>query len=129
VLLTERDIYHFREGSYVRAYQKLGAHAAEGGSHFAVWAPNAAAVHVIGDFNHWRHGEHALKARADSSGLWEGLVRGVARGALYKYQVVARDGTSEEKSDPYAFYAEAPPRTASVVWDLEYAWQDQGWRA
>ena len=101
----------------------------EGGTHFAVWAPNATAVHVIGDFNDWRHGEHALAVRADSSGIWEGVVPGVTRGALYKYQVLARDGTSEEKSDPYAFYAEAPPRTASVVWDLEYPWQDGPWCA
>ncbi len=129
MLLTDRDIYHFREGSYVRAYEKLGAHALAAGTHFAVWAPNATAVHVIGDFNHWRHGEHALRARADSSGIWEGVVPGVTRGALYKYQVVAGDGTSEEKSDPYAFYAEAPPRTASVVWDLQYPWQDGPWRA
>jgi 1,4-alpha-glucan branching enzyme len=131
VLLTERDIYHFREGSYVRAYDKLGAHTTGAGAavatQFAVWAPNAEAVSVIGDFNGWRPGAHPLSARADSSGIWEGRLPGVGKGALYKYHVRSRRGTSAEKSDPYAFYAEVPPRTASVVWELEYPWQDQEW--
>jgi 1,4-alpha-glucan branching enzyme len=131
VLLTERDIYHFREGSYVRAYDKLGAHTTGAGAavatQFAVWAPNAEAVSVIGDFNGWRAGAHPLSARRDSSGIWEGRLPGVGKGALYKYHVRSRRGTSAEKSDPYAFYAEVPPRTASVVWELEYPWQDQEW--
>jgi 1,4-alpha-glucan branching enzyme len=131
VLLTERDIYHFREGSYVRAYDKLGAHTTGAGAavatQFAVWAPNAEAVSVIGDFNGWRPGAHPLSARADSSGIWEGRLPGVGKGALYKYHVRSRRSTSAEKSDPYAFYAEVPPRTASVVWELEYPWQDQEW--
>ena len=129
MLLTEQDIYHFREGSYVRAYQKLGAHLDEAGAHFAVWAPNATQVSVIGDFNGWRAGRHALAARADSSGIWEGHVPGLTRGTLYKYHVVSRLGGAAEKSDPYAFCTEVPPRTASVVWDLDYAWGDQEWRA
>jgi 1,4-alpha-glucan branching enzyme len=133
MFLTEQDIYHFREGTYFRAYERLGAHAvpAAGGAsatHFAVWAPNASAVSVVGDFNGWERGRHALAARADSSGIWEATVAGVGPGALYKYHVVARDGHSAtDKADPYAFRTEAPPRTASVVWDLAYRWGDAEW--
>ncbi|HLJ36955.1 MAG TPA: 1,4-alpha-glucan branching protein GlgB [Steroidobacteraceae bacterium] len=134
MLLTAQDIYHFREGTYLRAYERLGAHpvpAAEGASpatSFAVWAPNASAVSVIGDFNGWERGRHPLSARADSSGIWEGTVTGVGRGALYKYHVVERDGRrGTDKADPYGFRCEVPPRTASVVWDLDYAWGDAAW--
>jgi len=133
VLLTEHDIYHFREGTFFRAYEKLGAHPATPGdptrgTRFAVWAPNASAVSVIGDFNHWQRGRDRLAARSDSSGIWEGEVAGVGPGALYKYHVVSRHGGyAVDKSDPYAFRAELPPRTASVVWELAYQWQDGAW--
>jgi 1,4-alpha-glucan branching enzyme len=133
VLLTEHDIYHFREGTYFRAYEKLGAHTARHGdpshgTHFAVWAPNATAVSVIGDFNHWHRGRHRLDARSDSSGIWEGVVEGVGPGTLYKYHVVSRHGGyAVDKCDPYAFRTELPPRTASVVWDLAYQWRDREW--
>ncbi len=135
MLLTDQDIYHFREGTYFRAYEKLGAHvlpaargAAGGGTRFAVWAPNAAAVAVIGDFNAWNSSAHRLQPRADSSGIWEGLLSGVGPGALYKYHIVSRHGGSaENKSDPYAFRTEVPPRTASVVWELSYEWHDGEW--
>jgi 1,4-alpha-glucan branching enzyme len=133
VLLTEQDIYHFREGTYVRAYEKLGAHAARApdgaaATHFAVWAPNATAVSVIGDFNGWNRRSHALEPRADSSGIWEGALAGVGPGALYKYHIATRHGgRALEKSDPYAFCTEVPPRTASVVWDLAYQWGDGAW--
>src|SRR5579859_2959318 len=133
MLLTAQDIYHFREGTYLRAYERLGAHpvpaaGAATATHFAVWAPNASAVSVIGDFNGWTRGRHALSARADSSGIWEGTVEGAGPGALYKYHVVARDGRSgTDKADPYAFRSEPPPRTASVVWDLAYPWGDAAW--
>ncbi|TLY76411.1 MAG: 1,4-alpha-glucan branching protein GlgB [Gammaproteobacteria bacterium] len=134
MLLTEQDIYHFREGTYFRAYEKLGAHAlgaTEGapyGTRFAVWAPNAAAVTVIGDFNGWDRRRHPLTARPDSSGIWEGVVAGVGPGTLYKYHVASRQaGFAVDKADPYAFRAELPPRTASVVWDLAYQWQDAEW--
>jgi len=132
VLLTEHDIYHFREGTYVRAYEKLGAHArvedGRAGTHFAVWAPNAAAVSVVGDFNGWQPARDPLRPRYDSSGIWETTVAGVAAGALYKYHVVGRNGTAVDKCDPYAFRSETPPRTASVVWDLDYAWHDAEWQ-
>ena len=133
MLLTEQDIYHFREGTYFRAYEKLGAHPlaradATRGTRFAVWAPNAGAVSVIGDFNHWRRGQHPLSPRPDSSGIWEGTVPGIGPGALYKYHIVPRHGgRAVDKSDPYAFRTELPPRTASIVWDLAYDWQDAQW--
>ena len=134
VLLTEQDIYHFREGTFFRAYEKLGAHAlrAQGGTsratRFAVWAPNASAVSVIGDFNDWHNDRHPLRARPDSSGIWEGVVAGAGAGSLYKYHVVSQhNGFSGDKSDPYAFRSELPPRTASIVWDLDYSWGDGAW--
>jgi 1,4-alpha-glucan branching enzyme len=134
VLLTKQDIYHFREGTFVRAYQKLGAHIVRGAdgtpqaTRFAVWAPNAAEVTVIGDFNGWNRQQHRLEPRPDSSGIWEGLVEGVGPGALYKYHIVSsHDGHPVDKADPHAFRAELPPRTASVVWDLSYAWHDEEW--
>jgi 1,4-alpha-glucan branching enzyme len=135
VLLTDQDIYLFRQGTYFRAYEQLGAHllaAAAGGgaagTRFAVWAPNASAVSVVGDFNGWQSDRHPLRARSDDSGIWEGVVAGVAAGALYKYHVsAASSGFVGDKSDPYAFRTEAPPRTASVVWDLDYRWNDADW--
>jgi 1,4-alpha-glucan branching enzyme len=132
-VLTDHDIYLFREGTHVRAYEKLGAHpisAAEGtpGTHFAVWAPNAAAVSVVGDFNGWNPASHRLEPRLDSSGIWSGFVAGVRHGSLYKYHIVSRNGGyTVNKADPYAFCAEKPPRTASVVWDLSYEWGDGEW--
>jgi 1,4-alpha-glucan branching enzyme len=135
VLLTDRDIYHFREGTFFRAYEKLGAHlqpptaaGASGGTRFAVWAPNASAVSLVGDFNHWDPCGHPLTPRGDSSGIWEGLLPAVGSGALYKYHVTSRNGDyREDKADPYAFRTEVPPRTASVVCDLGYQWHDQEW--
>ena len=132
MLLTEHDIYHFREGTYFRAYERLGAHPsgdeAARTTHFAVWAPNASAVSVVGDFNGWQRGRHPLAPRHDSSGIWEGSVAGVGAGTLYKYHVVGRDGqTAIDKADPYAFRTEVPPRTASVVWELGYDWADESW--
>jgi len=132
-VLTDHDIYLFREGTHVRAYEKLGAHpisAAEGaaGTHFAVWAPNAAAVSVVGDFNGWNPASHRLEPRVDSSGIWSGFIEGVRHGSLYKYHIVSRNaGYTVNKADPYAFFAEKPPRTASVVWDLSYEWGDGEW--
>ncbi|HEY6923318.1 MAG TPA: 1,4-alpha-glucan branching protein GlgB, partial [Steroidobacteraceae bacterium] len=128
MLLTEQDIYLFREGTFVRAYEKLGAHPGAQGTHFAVWAPNAQSVSVVGDFNGWNPTSHKLEPRSDSSGIWEALLPGVRPGALYKYHIASRHaGYTVDKADPYAFYAEVPPRTASVVWDLSYEWGDDEW--
>ncbi len=131
---SPEDIYLFREGRHARLYEKLGAHplrvAADTGVHFAVWAPNARSVSVIGDFNGWRKEAHPLKVRDDGSGLWAGFIAGIGPGALYKYHIVARDsGYEVEKADPFAFRCELPPRTASVVCDGSYAWQDAAWMA
>ncbi len=129
---SEQDIYLFREGSLFRAYEKLGAHlVAEGklGTHFAVWAPNAMQVAVVGDFNDWDKGLNPLRARDDGSGIWEGEVSGAGRGSRYKYHVVSSRGEAFEKADPYGFLCETPPQTASVVWELAYDWGDADWMA
>ncbi len=132
--LTEYDIYLLKQGNHFRLFDKLGAHCTKvngvAGTRFAVWAPNASRVSVIGDFNHWQADAHLLKVRPDSSGVWEGFVPGVGEGALYKYRLVSRhDGYSVEKADPFAPRYEVPPRTASVVHALDYAWRDDGWAA
>jgi 1,4-alpha-glucan branching enzyme len=131
-LLTEHDIYLFREGTHFRLYEKLGSHIIEHegikGTFFAVWAPNAESVSVIGDFNSWNKKTHPLKVRSDNSGIWEGFIPGVGQGALYKYHIVSRyNGYAVDKGDPFAFYWELPPDTASVVCDLDYNWKDKEW--
>src|SRR5262249_17867164 len=106
-----------------------GAHPGVDGTSFAVWAPNAESVSVIGDFNGWQPSRHPLRPRA-SSGIWEGFVAGVKRGARYKYHVASRlNGYRVDKADPFAFHDEVPPKTASVVWSLEYDWNDGEWMA
>src|SRR5881396_2563391 len=132
-LLTPYDIHLFKEGRHVQLYEKLGSHTiqlnGEEGTHFAVWAPNAKQVHVIGDFNQWRKNSHPLKLRSDGSGIWEGFIPGLARGALYKYHIESRihAGYSMDKGDPFALLWEIPPRTASVVWRLKHSWDDKEW--
>jgi 1,4-alpha-glucan branching enzyme len=130
-VLTDHDVYLFREGSFFRAYEKLGAHPIGGdvaATRFAVWAPNAASVAVIGDFNGWNPDAHMLSPREDSSGIWEGVIDGVREGALYKFRIRSREGDFiAEKADPFAIRSEVPPRTASIVWDLEYEWADAQW--
>jgi 1,4-alpha-glucan branching enzyme len=131
-LLTEFDLYLFNEGTHVRIYQKLGAHVVTRGGkpgvEFAVWAPNADAVSVIGEFNSWAPETTPLQQRA-SSGIWEAFVPGVGKGTLYKYSIKPRFSSKRiDKADPYGFAAELRPRTASIVWDLEqYTWADQDW--
>jgi 1,4-alpha-glucan branching enzyme len=133
-ILSDFDIYLWSEGTHYRAYEKLGAHLTEqngvAGTHFAVWAPNARAVSVVGDFNDWRRGVHPMHP-VRSSGIWECFIPGVRQGALYKYAITSRvSDYSVEKADPYAFAAEIRPRTASKVWDLSgYKWGDQEWMA
>ncbi len=133
-LLTDGDIYLFREGNHFKLFDRLGAHlmTVDGldGTHFAVWAPNAGRVSVIGDFNGWKPGRHPLEARWDGSGIWEGFIPGLGKGALYKYSITSTTGgPRSEKADPLAFFSEAPPRSASVVWDLDYRWCDGEWMA
>jgi 1,4-alpha-glucan branching enzyme len=129
--LTDFDLHLFNEGTHVRLYDKLGAHpgprSRSGGTHFAVWAPNAEQVSVIGEFNDWTPGASELVARG-SSGIFEGVVRAARPGALYKYRVSSRIGGYEvDKADPFGFLQETPPGTASVVWDLRYDWHDADW--
>ncbi|MEM0358592.1 MAG: 1,4-alpha-glucan branching protein GlgB [Candidatus Hadarchaeales archaeon] len=126
--LTDYDIYLFRKGEHFRLYRKLGAHLVDGGAHFAVWAPNASYVSVIGSFNDWDPGANPLRPREDGSGIWEGFVEGVRKGDLYKYRILSRyGGYAADKADPFAFFNEVPPATASVVWDLDYDWKDAEW--
>jgi 1,4-alpha-glucan branching enzyme len=127
-VLTEHDVYLLREGTHHRLYHKLGAHLAGGGCRFAVWAPGAERVSVVGDFNGWDGAASALAPRADGCGVWEGFVPRAARGDCYKYRVVcAGSGEVFDKGDPFAFAWEVPPRTASRIWDLAYDWNDAEW--
>lgn len=129
--LTEEDIYLFNEGSHFHLYEKLGAHPVHhngvDGTYFAVWAPNAVYVSVKGDFCGWNKDSHPLTLRGNS-GIWEGFVPGIGKGTIYKYHVVSHhNGYEVEKADPFALMYEVPPKTASVVWDSQYTWNDDTW--
>ena len=129
--LTDEDVYLFNEGTQFQLYDKLGAHIGDlngqQGTHFAVWAPEAERVSVIGNFNGWRNGAHPLHARG-SSGIWEGFIPDVTKGSLYKYHIESRhSGYQVDKTDPVSFFNEIPPKTASIVWDLHYDWTDAEW--
>ncbi|MGH8935431.1 MAG: 1,4-alpha-glucan branching protein GlgB, partial [Acidimicrobiia bacterium] len=107
-------------------HEKLGAHLVGDGTYFAVWAPNARSVSLVGDFNGWDRERDLL--RPTDSGIWEGFVPGVGQGQVYKYALVSHHGGHlVEKADPFGFLHEVPPKTASVVWDLEYDWDDSQW--
>ncbi len=129
--LSSQDLYLFNEGTHLRLYEHLGAHpiieAGVAGTHFAVWAPAARAVEVIGDFNGW-HGANSALSPLGSSGVWEGFLPEVSAGALYKYRITAPDGHRFDKADPFGFRHELPPATASVVARLDgHQWEDAGW--
>nr|WP_315188071.1 1,4-alpha-glucan branching protein GlgB [uncultured Flavobacterium sp.] len=131
-LFTDFDIDLFKAGKHFRLYEKLGAHLIEvdgvKGVYFAVWAPSARSVSVVGDFNYWIQGEHSLQVRWDSSGIWEGFIPGIEKGTTYKYKIQSNNGgIVTEKADPFAFYCEKPPHTASVIWDLDHKWKDKKW--
>src|SRR6266566_1151944 len=132
-LLTPYDIHLFKEGKHFKLHEKLGSHPTHldgrEGTQFAVWAPSAKHVSVIGDFNEWRSGLHPLSLRKDDSGIWEGFIAGPTRGSLYKYHVESKAhlGYSMDKGDPFALHWEIPSRTASVVWDLKHSWDDAEW--
>jgi 1,4-alpha-glucan branching enzyme len=130
-LITDNDLHLFNEGTHARLYGKLGAHRAKigdsEGTYFAVWAPNADRVSVIGNFNAWDKESHPLSRRANS-GIWEGFIPQADKGTLYKYFMRSRlMGYSAEKADPFSVFNEIPPKTASIVWDLDYAWGDRDW--
>ncbi|UCC61336.1 MAG: 1,4-alpha-glucan branching protein GlgB [Dehalococcoidia bacterium] len=130
-LLTDDDLYMFNEGSHFQLYDKLGSHSVtiDGvkGTYFAVWAPNARHVSVIGDFNAWDNNSHTLRPRGQS-GIWEGFIPEIEKGSLYKYHVSSQQrGYKVDNADPFAFCTQIPPDTASVVWDLDYEWGDMEW--
>jgi 1,4-alpha-glucan branching enzyme len=130
-MLSDDDLFLFNEGSHYRLYEKLGAHPMTvdevDGTYFAVWAPNARQVSVIGEFNNWDKSSHKLYPKGQS-GIWEGFIPGVTKGELYKYYLVSHQrGYRVEKADPFAFHTEIPPKTASVAWELDYSWKDQAW--
>jgi len=138
-LLTDQDLYLFNEGSHFRLYDKLGAHPVarasatggdfESGTYFAVWAPNADQVSVIGEFNGWDKGLHRLQPKGQS-GIWEGFISNLGKGTLYKYHIGSRfNGYAVDKADPFSIFNEIPPKFASIVWDLDYQWNDQQWMA
>ncbi|MBI5388213.1 MAG: 1,4-alpha-glucan branching protein GlgB [Verrucomicrobia bacterium] len=129
--LSNQDLYLFNEGTEHRVYQKLGAHVREidgvQGVSFAVWAPSAIRVSVVGDFNHWDGRFFPMRALG-KSGVWEIFIPGLQQGLLYKYEIVPQRGAMRLKTDPYGAHFEGPPNNASVVWDLaQYRWGDQAW--
>ncbi|MFC6858161.1 1,4-alpha-glucan branching protein GlgB [Zunongwangia atlantica] len=131
-LFTDFDISLFKAGKHYRIYEKLGSHILEingkKGTYFAVWAPSAKEVSVVGDFNYWTEHEHKLSVRWDSSGIWEGFIPGVGKGSRYKYKITSCiDNIKTEKADPYARKCEHPPATASIVWEDDYSWKDKRW--
>ncbi|HEX2252441.1 MAG TPA: 1,4-alpha-glucan branching protein GlgB [Thermoanaerobaculia bacterium] len=132
-LLTDDDVYLFNEGRHFRLYEKLGAHprrlGGKSGYSFAVWAPDAERVSVLGDFNGWNREAHPLTVRGNS-GIWEGFIPDVPKGAHYKFHIASRfGGYRVDKADPFAVHAETPPKTGSVLWDLDYTWHDAEWMA
>ncbi|MGQ9695249.1 MAG: 1,4-alpha-glucan branching protein GlgB [Thermodesulfobacteriota bacterium] len=130
-LLNDDDLYLFNEGNHFRLYEKLGAHpinfSDQEGTYFAVWAPDAEQVSVMGDFNGWCKNTHLLSPRGQS-GIWEGFIPGICRGTIYKYHIRSRYNNYQvDKADPFAFYSQIPPQNASVVWTLDYIWNDREW--
>ncbi len=131
-LLSDYDIYLFKEGNHFHLYDKLGAHpmTVDGvkGTYFAVWAPNAKNVSVVGDFNGWNTGKSPIYPRWDSSGIWEGFIPGIQAGMYYKFHVESHvNGYRANRGDPFAFYWEVAPKTSPIVWDLDYQWNDAQW--
>jgi 1,4-alpha-glucan branching enzyme len=131
-LFTEFDINLFKAGKHYRLYEKFGAHSmeleGEKGVYFSVWAPSAKKVSIIGDFNYWNDKQHELNVRWDGSGIWEGFIPEAKEGMRYKFKIRSHNHIETEKSDPYAFYCETPPNTASVVKNIEgYDWKDTDW--
>jgi 1,4-alpha-glucan branching enzyme len=131
-LFTDFDINLFKAGKHFQLHEKLGAHLTEvngvKGVYFAVWAPSAKTVSVVGDFNYWVQGEHQLNVRWDGSGIWEGFIPNIDKGSAYKYKIQSNNNDIiTEKADPFSLYCEHPPMTASKVWDLDYKWKDTKW--
>lgn len=132
-LLSDFDVALFLNGKHLKLYEKLGAIEmeldGEKGCFFAVWAPNAEQVSVLGNFNFWNKESHPLFRRWDDSGIWEGFIPGVLTGEAYKYGILTKSGDFLEKIDPFGLFFETPPKTASIVWNTYSEWNDQEWMA
>src|ERR1700761_8243722 len=130
-LFTDEDIRNFQAGTHYRIYELLGSHKVTvlgtEGYYFAVWAPNATAVSVIGNFNAWAPEAFPLFVRLDRSGIWEGFIPHFRTGEVYKYHIRGYNGGTLDKGDPYASFWEMRPQTASITWELDYHWQDKEW--
>lgn len=130
-LFTDFDVSLFLGGKHFRLYEKMGAHVCQinqiKGTYFAVWAPNAQQVSVIGNFNDWNKNSHPLYKRQDASGIWEGFIANIGKGEVYKYFLIGATGEHIEKGDPYALRWEHPPQKASIIWDTDYGWKDKSW--
>ena len=132
-LFSDFDIHLFLEGNHTKLYEKFGSHFMKRGNkkgvYFSVWAPNAKSVSVIGDFNNYDHNMHPMKKREDNSGIWECFIEGIKNGLTYKYHIVSNfHNIVHQKSDPFSFYSEVPPKSASRVWDIdEYKFKDSKW--
>ncbi|HNJ58193.1 MAG TPA: alpha-amylase family glycosyl hydrolase, partial [Chitinophagaceae bacterium] len=130
-LFTATDIKNFKNGTHYSLYKLLGNKQIEvnnlKGTYFAVWAPNATYVSVIGNFNNWKVKSHPLNVRGDSSGIWEGFIPSILRGEAYKYHIVGYKGIKLDKGDPFAHFWEKRPATASICWDTYYEWKDVKW--
>ncbi len=124
--LGEIDLHLVGEGRHEQVYEKLGAHVTDEGVAFAVWAPNATKVSVVGEWNRWDGRVHPMEQRG-RSGIWETVVADAPEGALYRYELTTRDGHVLLKSDPYAFAAEVPPGNASRIFRSRHAWSDDDW--
>jgi 1,4-alpha-glucan branching enzyme len=130
-LLTEEVIRNYQQGTLYNAYEYFGSHHAEvlgtSGYYFAVWAPNATKVSVVGNFNDWKKDEFPLFVRMDNSGIWEGFIPNFPKGEVYKYHIKGYKGLEMDKGDPYANFWEKRPQTASITWNLDYDWEDGKW--
>jgi len=130
-LFTDEDVHNFQNGTHYSLYTLFGNKQIEvsgkKGTYFAVWAPNATAVYVKGNFNDWNNESHLLKVRQDSSGIWEGFIPGILEGEVYKYHIHGYKGVKLDKGDPFAHYWELRPLTASITWQTNYNWKDTKW--
>jgi 1,4-alpha-glucan branching enzyme len=130
-LFSESDIQNFQNGTHYSLYELFGNKQIEvgntKGTYFSVWAPNATAVFVVGNFNDWDNQAHPLKVRLDHSGIWEGFIPNVLQGEVYKYHIHGFNDVRLDKADPFAHYAELRPLTASITWPTIYDWKDAAW--
>ncbi len=132
-LFSDEDIRNFQQGTDYRVYERMGSHPVNvlgtEGYYFAVWAPNATAVSIVGNFNNWTNDSHPLYVRLDRSGIWEGFIPHFRTGEVYKYHIHGFGGGTLDKGDPYAYFWEMRPQTASITWKLDYGWGDREWMA